>query len=106
MLRFDLDETYPGAEAAAGPQVDIVADCHALQVCALRVKAGQRRAFQTFRAASALVFHKGKGTVNIAGCSHEVAAGAVEIVCRGEACRIYAAQEIHAFLVLMKDQDA
>lgn len=125
-LRYELDETYPGAfgwtyvecgpqiwrvdiakksEPAARPRVDIVADCHALLVGEFRVKGGENRALGTFSAAAALVFHEGEGTVNIAGCSHAIAAGTVEIVCPGEACTISAAQDVRAFLVLCKDGD-
>lgn len=125
-LRYELDETFPGAfawtyvecgpqlwrvdiakisEAAAIPRVDVVADCHALLVGEFRVKGGGDRALGTFSAASALVFHEGEGTINIAGCSHAIAAGTVEIVCPGEACTIFATQDVRAFLIVCKGAD-
>jgi uncharacterized protein (DUF2249 family) len=124
-LRYELDDVYPGAfawtyvesgphlwrvdiakksEAAARPQVDIVADCHALQVGELRVKAGENRTFDALRAAAALVFHEGSGSINIAGCVHTISAGTVELVYPGEACTISASQDVHAFLVVLKEQ--
>ena len=125
-LRYELDDTYPGAftwtyvecgpklwrvdiakksEAIAGPQIDIVADCHAMQVGEIRIKAGERRTFETLPAAAAVIFHRGEGTMNIAGCSHAVAPGTVELVCPGEPCSISAAQDVQAFLVISKDED-
>ncbi|HEY9179110.1 MAG TPA: hypothetical protein VIO32_00220 [Candidatus Baltobacteraceae bacterium] len=85
--------------------MDVVADCHALQVGELRVKAGESRAFDTFQGTAALVFHQGAGGIDIGGCSHAVAAGTVELVCPGERCTIYAAQDVHAFLIVCKDED-
>jgi uncharacterized protein (DUF2249 family) len=124
-LRYELDHTYPGAftwtyvecgpqlwrvdiakksEVAAGPRIDVVADCHALQVGEIRLKTGESRAFETLPTAAAVIFHQGKGTIIIAGCSHAVAPGTVELVCPGEACTISAAQDIHAFLVSSKGE--
>lgn len=124
-LRYELDDAYPGAfawsyvecgpqvwrvdivrksEGAARPQFAVIADCHALQVGELHVKAGESRALETLPEAAAIVFHEGKGTINIAGCSHEISAGTVELVCFGERCTIFAAQDLHAFLVLSKDE--
>lgn len=125
-LRYELDDAYPGAfawtyvecgpqlwrvdiaktkEAEARAHLDIVADCQALQVGEIRVKAGQNRTLETLTTAAALVFHEGKGFVNITGCSHAIAAGTVELVCPGEACTISAVQDVHAFLVISKGED-
>jgi uncharacterized protein (DUF2249 family) len=126
-LRYELEDSYPGAfawtyvecgpllwrvdiakksEIAPRPQVDIVADSHALQVGELRLQAGESRTFDSFLAAAALVFHQGKGTINIAGCLHAIAAGTVELVCPGEPCTISATQNLHAFLILSKKPDS
>lgn len=93
-------------EGAGSPQVDVVADCHALQVGELRLQAGQRRVFETLASPTAFVFHQGTGTMQIAGCSHAIAAGTVELVCPGEPCTICAVQDVHAFLVTVKDEEA
>src|SRR5689334_8712335 len=93
-------------EGAGSPQVYVVADCHALQVRELRLQAGQRLEFETLMSPTAFVFHQGTGTMQIAGCSHAIAAGTVELVCPGEPCTICAVQNVHAFLVTVKDKEA
>lgn len=86
-------------------QVAIIADCHALQVGEIHVEAGESRVFQNFQAAAALVFHDGTGAITIAGASHAIGAGTVELVCPGETCVISAVQRLHAFLIVPKDKD-
>ena len=98
---FELD----ACEASPRPQIDVVADCHALQVGEFCVKSGESRAFDRLPAAAALVFHEGKGVVSIAGCSHAIAAGTVELLCPGEPCAICATEDVRAFLITCKNED-
>ena len=85
-------------------QISLLADCRALRVEEIRIAAGRSEAFEAPDGIAALLFAAGEGSIVISGCAHVVQGGSVEVVCLGEPCTISASRDIHAYVVIAKEQ--
>lgn len=123
-LRHELESDHPGrftwtylesgprtwrvdilkiAEFETAHKLDLLADTQALSVSMIEVKAGAQTDIGKLGGTSALIFCDGQGEVEIAGCTHSVSSGAVEVICPGESCRIIPLTDLHAYVAIAKE---
>jgi hypothetical protein len=93
-----------GAEHPTVAQIELLADCQTLRVGEIRIAGGRSETLELFAGAAALLFAGGEGRVVISDCAHNVQGGSVELVCLGESCTISASRDIHAYVVIAKEQ--
>jgi uncharacterized protein (DUF2249 family) len=123
-LRYVLDSDHPGgftwtyvesgphiwrvdilktADFETAHELELLADTQALSVSTIEVKAGTVAEVGKLGGTAALIFCDGEGDVEISARTHRVSAGAVEVICPGELCRITPRTDLHAYVIIAKD---